>query len=335
MENLCVLWYARGTVKPTIKSVVIFLLRWIVLTGLAYGAYLLVSPVPMAFLLVLPRASLAAAAGAVVLTLVRRTAQGGSVAVYLSIFLPVVILTFAVPVLVPEQDIPEVPPVALPVPQILPGRSHALYIDGQLGGELSRVVVARLHDNVSDVTAPRLTYHREGFWNTREATVQFSGETSLSTDEIAGLGAPALPALLRTFAGDLGRVVSLVHFDPFDRTAAGTGLRQLLHGVVLAAALTMTWTLVRLTRWPLINVLLSFLYVYLLFALPRLLGHPMVQGLLAGISLPRGVAEYLVVMAWGVCAVVLLGGALLQSPLTHWQREVYHVAARAPSGGAG
>ena len=314
MENRWPLCYSAKSVKPTLIHVVLLILRWIVISVSGFGLVFAVTGTMSPLVYFLPRISVVAAILAVFLTYLRSVTRRVHVAVLLALFYPLVILTFAVPVLTPVVDRPEIPSLNLPVPTILHGRGHSLFVDNQTGGELGNVVVVRHH------SPPHLDFFPQVIWNSREETLLLRGGETLSSREVMGLGRTPLPPAVIALRTDLDTVLELVRFDPQGATSAMAV--ALAHILALSAAVVMAWGCARASRWLLVNTMVTLFYGWLLLALPRLLAAPAVQGLFTRFPLPLWVTDYLPVIGWVLLAVILLVVALVQPPLTTWQREI-------------
>lgn len=196
----------------------------------------------------------------------------------LSLHLVVVFLFVLIP---PLFDIGP-PPVEEPVP-VIPeppftqwGPSEVVYARSKVGLELNTVVTADRTLRENDVRA-RLRYEPRRFVAPGETVL--SASSSYVPDRSRG------ERVLESFGADirdtryrLEAALDLRSSQPF---ALSEAVRQWVppvlwgrwYGVVLitlwSVALVMVWTPARATRWPLLNFVLVFAYLRLIFALPR------------------------------------------------------------------
>ncbi len=89
----------------------------------------------------------------------------------------------------------------------------------------------------------------------------------------------------------------------------------------LALVMTSLWTIVRSTRWPLLNILLALGMVRAVFAAFSLVERESVREFVAAM-LPAAYLDYALPALFGGVAVILLLILILMPPFEQWNREV-------------
>ena len=201
--------------------------------------------------------------------------------------------------------------------------SRIIYVDDRAGLEIRRLLVGSL-DTATD--QPRFALYPQGVFDPRTEAIAprpASATTGAPFFLSNAVHAPwALfdpPPAVESVAHDARRVATLLTAD-----LAETPLRTAAGIAAVALLLTASWVLLRLTRWPLLNALLTLGWIRLiLFALP-FAAHP---ELTHAVEQLLGAPETL---RWAYFpAFVLLGGLLLVGmnmvlpPFDHWRREVH------------
>jgi hypothetical protein len=219
-------------------------------------------------------------------------------------------------------------PVANPEPvewtaAILHGRSTSIYVDRQVGFEFRDTVLIR-HGML-----PRLHHHPVTYWNYEDGVLVIPGEGTVSTAEISGLQQTRGPSSLTLLVDDLRTVLRLLppEIRPTTLLASPGYIATLL---VLSGLIALTWPLVRLTRWPLMNGVITLGWARLLPAIPRLWDSaaPLMPnwftstfGLLSSFLTPAPPA----VLLWLVLAIALLVLWVFQPSLARPRREMDEV----------
>lgn len=254
------------------------------------------------------------------MALVRCVTRRVNAALLLALLFPVYLLTWALPAYLPTVQAPEESPVlSLSSPVILHGRSHSLFIDDHRDTTFHRVVVARKQPAAPGEPPNRLQFYQEGELLKEEERVILDENRSLATTEILGLIVPELPHPITRVAADLDTFVL------YAQALRGTTSEMFIAGIALlsfSAALLFSWSLARMSRWYLVNVLIALTYGRFLLAVPRLLREDIVVELLFFVPMRGEIIPMLPAVVWGACAVILLVTAIVQEPLPVWQREL-------------
>ncbi len=208
---------------------------------------------------------------------------------------------------------------ALPHGRLLRLPDAALYIDERTGETLRRVLVRRQFDSADQ---PRFVLYPEARHDPRAEVVVLPGEAEpLSLRELrdgpwAALDVPPAAASLMREAGWVsGRLRSGV---------APPSVAGILSVLALSLAVTMSWTLVRLTRWPLFNAILTVSWLRLLLHFAAAPSDPALMELLREIiSLVGAPTGYLYPAALALPGLILLGLGVVLPSFQQWKRETY------------
>lgn len=320
MEKWGITCYVLLGLWSTITYVGVFFVRWIAFFGVTTGLTFLVRGTLDPFLFFLPRIVVFSSALALLMALIRCVTRRVNAALLLALLFPVYLLTWALPAYLPTVPAPEDSAVlSLPSPVILHGRSHSLFIDDHQDTTFQRVVVARKQPAAPGEPPNRLQFYQEGVLVGEEEQVILDENRPLATTEILGLIAPELPRPITQIAADLDTFVHYAH------GLRGTTTEMFIAGIALlsfSAALLFSWSLARMSRWYLINVLVALTYGRFLLAVPRLLEGAIVTDLLSLLPIRGDIIPMLPAVVWGACALILLVTAIVQEPLPVWQREL-------------
>jgi hypothetical protein len=109
--------------------------------------------------------------------------------------------------------------------------------------------------------------------------------------------------------------------DRFPVAGVPFGRRFLLLAWTLALAVTSLWVVVRVSRWPLLNVLLALGIVRGYFAIFSLADRGAVREF-AAVVIPQPYMSYLLPGAFAAVSLVLLLVLVLLPPFQQWKREV-------------
>jgi hypothetical protein len=193
-------------------------------------------------------------------------------------------------------------------------RSEAFdfYAFGRRGLELETVVV---HD---DGTSPAFGVVAEGIHDRQTDTLLLPGEADRSlplsrVDNAYWEGLHPPPQVSRLFSH-----VSSASDAFRDEFRPGT-TDFLILSWSLALLLTSLWAVVRISRWPLLNILLALGMARLVFAVFALVRRDMVREF-AGLLLPEDQLHYLLPGAFAAAALVLLLILVLLPPYRDWKR---------------
>lgn len=145
---------------------------------------------------------------------------------------------------------------------VLHGRTTSLFVDRHTGVEISDSVLVR-HGRL-----PRLRHHPLVYWNYEDEMLVVPGEETISTSEISGLQRDRAPSALILLIDDLRTVLQLLPREIGWATLSSP--EDIMTLIVLAAVLALAWPLVGLTRWPLLNGVITLGWARLLPAAPRL-----------------------------------------------------------------
>ncbi|TVQ99527.1 MAG: hypothetical protein EA403_12885 [Spirochaetaceae bacterium] len=201
--------------------------------------------------------------------------------------------------------------------------SRIIYLDDLQGWEIRRLLVGSL---AAAPEGPRFSLYPQGVFDpvTEAITARPASETTGAPFALSdAVHAPwALfdpPPAVRSVSRDVQTVATLLTADLVEtplRTAAGIAAVALL--------LTASWVLLRLTRWPLLNALLTLGWVRLiLFALP-LAAHPeLAHAIERLVGAPEALRWVYLPAAMLLCGVLLVGINMVLPPFDHWRREVH------------
>lgn len=212
--------------------------------------------------------------------------------------------------------------------RIYQGRDYSVLVEGMTGSELRSVVVTDHTEGIG----PRITVYPEGYWHRLNAELILPDGPDLDLNTLKGFGIPVMPAAVRSTVTD---VLSVVETTALLWSAPVPFLREdflpsmvrsiaspLLVVLVFTLLLTAVWTPLRLTRWPLLNVVAGLAYLRAVVALPaaadQLMRLEIVTRWLPGVS--RG---ELVLLTGGLVLLVLVLVALLRPSLNTWRHNMH------------
>lgn len=158
--------------------------------------------------------------------------------------------------------------------RIYQGRDYSVMVDQVNGSELGPVIVV---DHTERIDA-RITVHSEGYWDHQNNELILPDDSDIDLDHVRGFGVPAMPPAVQSTVTDVQRLVEstsslwsgpLPFFDS-DRVAPifRTLVSPMLSVLVITLLLIAVWTPLRLTRWPLLNVVVGLAYLRVVAALP-------------------------------------------------------------------
>ncbi|TVQ38285.1 MAG: hypothetical protein EA384_09850 [Spirochaetaceae bacterium] len=126
------------------------------------------------------------------------------------------------------------------------------------------------------------------------------------------------PAVLERLNEDVARTADRLSFIVRSDRMAGA-----LTVVALALIVTMSWVIVRLTRWPLLNVVMAIGWIRLLFSvLPFALDSELGQPLQRLLPSAAALSHYLHPLILAAVALVLVIVNVVMPSFSHWKREV-------------
>ncbi|AFG38792.1 hypothetical protein [Spirochaeta africana] len=195
-----------------------------------------------------------------------------------------------------------------PVPGYLYQDTRSSFVFGSIQGVTVREVFR--HDG----SLPGWQRYPEGIIDPAENIVLLQGhEFPLADAHTARWSLYTVPAELT------GLIADLQHYNNLLRHESWL-LRVLLTGVATAVFLSL-WTLVRLTRWPLLNALLMVSVVRAVLWVISAANRPVVQEF-SGIVLGEVEHWLLPTVLMAVMAAVLLAWGALLAPFATWNEEV-------------
>ncbi len=312
--------------KRTLLTPVLLILRALVATGVVLAGVLVIDGAfPAAA--EIPPAALAGLLAGLLWTYLRATVQPVTPFLMVSLNGLVIALLFAASAYfqLPHRFTPTDGDTVLPSLRseadwsetIVYGRTYSLYVSRRQGIELKDVILVR-HG-----TTPRMQVYPEMYLNEADRQLVGTGERPLSTEGLSGTRQRVAPQVFVRLGEDARRAIKLIH-GPVQSLATIVALAG------LAFALTMIWTVVRLTRWPLANGVLALGVIVLILALPRLVDSaatmPVLGDHVQGIVTGRWRA-YVPGAAWSGLAIVLLVAGFFLPSFRRWQRETLPVGA--------
>lgn len=163
--------------------------------------------------------------------------------------------------------------------------------------------------------SPSWRYISEGIIDPLQNEILLSGQDQFDLDAVktARWALFSTPSVLSGLQRDLNGVVTYL-------LQAEVWVRAIL-SVLLSVVFFSLWTLVRLTRWPLLNAMLLFTCVRILLFLAGFLVVPETQTYIE-VVLGRTEIWVVPVIFLSFLATVLIGWGMLLSPFATWSEEV-------------
>lgn len=208
--------------------------------------------------------------------------------------------------------------------------SHAaVYIGERTDERLQRVLVWRQSEGAD---GPRFVLYPEARYDAASESILFPGDGEpLSLREMRDGPWPAqqAPAALASLMRDVQWISGRLRADLVPPPVGGV-LVGLLTVVSLSFAVIMSWSLVRLTRWPLFNAIVAVCWLRLLLFLAALPSDPSITELVSDVKLVGEafgglgtVTEYLYPAALALTGLLLLGLSIVLPSFAQWKRETH------------
>jgi hypothetical protein len=211
---------------------------------------------------------------------------------------------------------------------IYQGPRFSVVVQRSVGSDLRELVVV---DHRMAAEIPRIQRDRAAYLDSRDGVITRPGRPDISVAELEGFGPPTFPGMVVRAAGDA--VASVVELRrsalrelPLPLAVPGSlsrGVSAALSLLVLALAISAIWTPMRVTRWPLLNLVTSVAYGRLIVAIPRLSGSLMEWEPVAG-WVPTALREEAPMLLWLVLAMVMILVSVLLPSLADWRHHMHY-----------
>ncbi|MFO8042919.1 MAG: hypothetical protein R6U25_06945 [Alkalispirochaeta sp.] len=212
--------------------------------------------------------------------------------------------------------------------RIYQGEQYSVLVDAVTGSELRSVVVTDHTETVEQ----RITTYPEGYWDRFNGELILPDGPEIDLNTLKGFGLPEMPPAVRTTVSDVLRLVetaALLWSAPVPFLSPDSLpppvqslLSPVLTVLMLTLLLTAVWTPLRLTRWPLLNVVAGLAYLRLVVALPAVTDQLMRLELVAR-WLPEMSRAELVMLVGGLVFLVLALLAVLRPSLASWRHNMH------------
>jgi len=211
---------------------------------------------------------------------------------------------------------------------IYPGPRYSIVVERSVGSDLGELVVVD-HRMAGEI--PRIQRDTEAYLDPRDGVIFRPGRPDIPVSELEGFGPPTLPGMVLRAAGDaVASVVELrrsalreLPLPPALPGNLGRGISAVLSVLLLALAITAIWTPMRLTRWPLLNLVASVAFGRLIVAIPRLADSLMALEFVSGWVPPLLREEAPVILWSALVAVTILVSVFLPS-LADWRHQMHY-----------
>lgn len=319
-----------ATVKRTLLVSLGFLLVIVVMAAVLAAFSVLIGTGDARVRADLPRIGIGAVVLAVLFSMRRASGRPVVPAVYLG-WTGLVVTVAVAGIVLAHQFVllPDLPDRALgevvATDVILHGNRHSLVV-GEATDTQVRDVIVIAHDR--DQT-PAIRYGAEGIWNRVDQRLTLTGGMEIDAREIDGLGRTSQPRALSATIGDIDRLAAHFMASVRDSSLIPIPWGQLFARVLaFAVAVAMTWTAIRFSRWPLINVVLALLYLRLVVAIPTLSARFGLEMRVSAV-IPPIFVPFTTTGLWLLIALIM---ALVLIPLPRfgaWRREMDPKGARS------
>lgn len=202
---------------------------------------------------------------------------------------------------------------------IYQGRDYSILVEGVTGSELRSVVVTDHTEEIDE----RITVYSEGYWDRLNGDLILPGGPDIDLNSVKGFGIPVMPTAVSATVTDVLRLVdtaALLWSSPLPFVGLDF-LSPVVVVLVLTLLLIAVWTPLRLTRWPLLNVVVGLAYLRLVVALPavadQLMSLEIVTRLIPGVS-----RSGFVLLAGGAMFLFLVLLAILRPSLATWRHNM-------------
>jgi hypothetical protein len=209
---------------------------------------------------------------------------------------------------------------------IYQGPRFSVVVERSIGSDLGEVIFV---DHRMAAEIPRIQRDQEAYLDTRGGVVIRPGRPDIPVTELEGFGPPSLPGMVLRAAEDAVSAVgelrrSSLRELPLPLPAGiSRAVAATLSVLIMALAITAIWTAMRLTRWPLLNLVASVAYGRLLVAIPRLARDLVEREPVSGWLPPLLVEEAPVVLWLALLVLMLLVSVFLPS-LSDWRHHMHY-----------
>lgn len=318
-----------ATVKRTLLVSLGFLLLIIVMAAVLAAFSVLIGTGDARVRADLPRIGIGAVVLAVLFSMRRASGRAVVPAVYLG-WTGLIVTVVVAGIVLAHQFVllPDLPDRALgevvATDVILHGSRHSLVV-GEATDTQVRDVIVISHNGQT----PAIRYGVEGIWNRVDQQLTLSGGLEIDAHEIDGLGRTSQPRALSATIGDIDRLTAHFMASARDSILIPVPWGQLFARVLaFSVAVTMTWTAIRFSRWPLINAVLALLYLRLVVAVPTLSARFGLEMRVSAV-IPPIFVPFTTTSVWLLIALIM---ALVLIPLPRfgaWRREMDPQGARS------
>jgi hypothetical protein len=211
---------------------------------------------------------------------------------------------------------------------IYQGPRYSVVVERSVGSDLGELVVVD-HRMAGEI--PRIQRDTEAYLDPRDGVILRPGRPDIPVSELEGFGPPTFPGMVLRAAGDaVASVVELrrsalreLPLPPALPGNLGRGISAVLSVLVLALAITAIWTPMRLTRWPLLNLVASVAFGRLIVAIPRLADSLMALEFVSG-RIPPLLREEAPVILWSALVAVTILVSVFLPSLADWRHQMHY-----------
>jgi hypothetical protein len=218
--------------------------------------------------------------------------------------------------------------------RIYQGHASSIIVEGITGNELQSVVVVD-HSMSADT---RVRIYPRGYWDRVDNELILSEGPDIALDDLKGFGVPVMPSAIRNTAADVLRLMDTatsLWYAPsplVDADRVPELLRKIVSPFLIVLVITLlfmvVWVPLRLTRWPLLNVVAGLAYLRGVAALPvvvdRLTRLELVARWIPGLE---RTASLLVAAGSLILGLALL--SLLLPSLSNWRHNMHFQERRS------
>jgi hypothetical protein len=211
---------------------------------------------------------------------------------------------------------------------IYQGPRYSIVVGRSVGSDLGELLVV---DHRMAAEIPRIQRDREAYLDTRDGVIVRPGRPDIPVAELEGFGPPSFPGMVLRSAGDAVASVAELHRSflrdlPF-LSSLSRDLSRWISAVlsvgVLALAIAAIWAPMRLTRWPLLNLVASVAYGRLIVAIPRVANSLMEVERISG-WVPALIREEAALILWSALTIVTILVLVFLPSLADWRHHMHY-----------
>ncbi|MFW5827758.1 MAG: hypothetical protein ACOCU4_06685 [Alkalispirochaeta sp.] len=204
--------------------------------------------------------------------------------------------------------------------RVYQGQEYSVIIDRVVGTDLGPVIVA---DHTEELDAT-LQLYPEGYWDRLHNLLILPSGPDIDLDDLKGFGVPDMPESVRGTAGDVVDLwtTAVVLWNSSMPFVPVSWVAPVLTVLLITLLLIVVWTPLRLTRWPLLNMVVALAYLRALAALPAAMrGIARIDGVEAW--LPEMSAAELFAIGGAAVFLGLAVVSLLLPSVSHWRHHMH------------